>query len=84
MSQSWEGSQQPDELSEHVALARQRWDTSLCRRSQIRGKEMLARRSKGCCGLQPVSFQRGKQVGGQLGKAAMAAAASLTPSWQIF
>lgn len=81
MSQSWEGSQQPDELSEHAALARQQWDTSLRRRLQMRRKEMLSIRFKGCCGLQPIRFQCGKQVGGQLGKAAVAAAASLTTSY---
>ncbi|KAL2309190.1 hypothetical protein Nmel_005374 [Mimus melanotis] len=43
--QSWEGSQQPDELSKHAALARQQWDMSLRCRSQMRRKEMLSGRS---------------------------------------
>ncbi|TRZ22669.1 hypothetical protein HGM15179_004514 [Zosterops borbonicus] len=56
VSQSWEESQQPDELSEHAVLAQQHWDTSLCCHLQMRRKEMLSSRSKGCCGLQPVNF----------------------------
>ncbi|KAJ7425916.1 hypothetical protein WISP_21109 [Willisornis vidua] len=59
VSQSWEESQQPDELSQHAALALQQWDTSLRRRSQMCGKEILSGGSKGY-GLQIVSFQHRK------------------------